>query len=104
MSVKGFLRRVLPPTNRNFEERVSELGSRLGQALSDNHELKSQVAHLQERLDLVLDELSRAGGRLVETSDKVSFVERRQRFVNTEYLSLPPDAGGKDPRGGLVWS
>lgn len=95
MSVKGFLGRVLPPTNRNFEERVSELGSRLGQALSDNHELKSQVAHLQERLDLVLDELSRAGGRLVETSDKVSFVERRQRFVNTEYLSLPPDAGGR---------
>lgn len=74
MSAKEALRGVLPPTNRNFEDRIDSLERKLDAALQDNRELRA-----------TLDDLRRDLADLC----------KRSRYANVEYLPLQYANGSK---------
>lgn len=95
MSIKGFLRGIIPPTNRYFEEKMSKLDSDLGNMMSEIRDLEHRMESLRERLDLVSSALSGLDGRAASLDEKMSYIERHHRYCNGEYLGLLTGDGGK---------
>ena len=95
MSVKSFLRGILPPTNRNFEEKMSKLDNDLGNMMSEIRDLEHRMESLREGLDLVSSALSALDGRAASLDEKMSYIEWRHRYCNGEYSGLLTGDGGK---------
>ncbi len=95
MSIKGFLRGIIPPTNRYFEEKMSKLDSDLGNIMSEIRDLEQRMEGLRERLDLVSSALSALDDKAASLDEKMSYIERRQRYCNGEYLGLLTGGEGK---------
>lgn len=95
MSIKGFLRGIIPPTNRYFEEKMSKLDSDLGNMMSEIRDLEHRMEGLRERLDLVSSALSALDDKAASLDERMSYIERRQRYCNGEYLGLLTGGEGK---------
>lgn len=95
MSVKSFLRGILPPTNRNFEEKMSKLDNDLGNMMSEIRDLEHRMESLREGLDLVSSALSGLDGRAASLDEKMSYIERSHRYCNGEYSGLLTGGEGK---------
>lgn len=74
MSLRDIVRSILPPTNRNFEERMASFDNMLREMRNENQMLHESVNELACR---------------------IGDLQRRHRYFNGEYLNLCPSKGEK---------
>lgn len=95
MSVKQNLRTLVPPTSRFFEQKIAELEGHLERVSLENEQLKRNITELRELVEEGMRAANTTGDAVAALGVQLRAMERRDRYVDGEYLRLSPEEPGR---------